>query len=242
MAMKLYQFPISHYCEKVRFALDYKGLDYKVKNLLPGVHRLTTSRIGKGSSVPLLSHDGYGIQGSAKIISYLDETFPERPLTPSDPSRRGEALAWESWLDAEAGVDVRLFCYNTLLKHPPVVQGFFTARGPWWSGLYVRLGYRRLSSMMRRFMNINDETAAAALVRMNSALDRLAETYAQRDYLVGGHFTRADLAAAALFAPMFRPDGYNLKWPDVELEPLDSAVRDMAPRLEWARRIYRDYR
>ena len=38
MSRTLYQFPISHYCEKVRWAMDYKKLEYKAKNLLPGLH------------------------------------------------------------------------------------------------------------------------------------------------------------------------------------------------------------
>ena len=129
--MRLYQFPISHYCEKARFALDYKGLEYSVKNLLPGVHRLTTTRLGKGSSVPLLSHAGNGIHGSAKIITYLDEIAPERPLTPADPVLCEETLTWERWLDEEVGVDVRLYCYHVLLQHPEVVTGLFTTDAPW---------------------------------------------------------------------------------------------------------------
>ena len=40
----LYQFPISHYCEKTRWHLDAKGLPYVTKNLVPGVHRLVLRR------------------------------------------------------------------------------------------------------------------------------------------------------------------------------------------------------
>ena len=54
----LYQFPISHYCEKVRWAMDYKGLDYKLKNLLPGLHLRTTKKIAAKSYVPILIDDG----------------------------------------------------------------------------------------------------------------------------------------------------------------------------------------
>ena len=39
--------------------------------------------------------------------------------------------------------------------------------------------------------------------------------------LIHDEFTRADLTACALFAPLFRPNGYGLKWPtDVE-EPAE---------------------
>ena len=35
----LYQFPLSHFCEKARWLLDYKELDFVAHNLIPGVHR-----------------------------------------------------------------------------------------------------------------------------------------------------------------------------------------------------------
>ena len=89
MALKLYQFAISHYCEKIRWALDYKGLNYETVNLLPGQHVKTIRKLtGEASSVPVLDHDGHVVQGSAAILDYLDQTFPEHPLTPADPDVR----------------------------------------------------------------------------------------------------------------------------------------------------------
>jgi len=72
----LYQFPISHYCEKVRWALDYKQVEYEIKNLIPGLHVSKTRKMAPDSSVPILTHDDEVIQGSDSIITYLDETFP----------------------------------------------------------------------------------------------------------------------------------------------------------------------
>ncbi len=48
----LYQFPISHYCEKTRWNLEAKGLSYRIENLLPGPHRLVTKRLTKGGVAP----------------------------------------------------------------------------------------------------------------------------------------------------------------------------------------------
>jgi glutathione S-transferase len=242
ISMELYQFPISHYCEKVRFALDYKGLDYSARNLLPGLHRQTTTRFGAGSSVPVLCHGSTGIQGSAAIITYLDEISVAKPLTPSEPGLREDALEWERWLDAELGVDVRRYGYHTLLSHRSVVTGFLATDGAWWSRLYLGLAYNRLRAQMRQFMEINDATAEQSLQRIRQGVERLNARYQQREYLVGDRFTRADLAAAALCAPLFMPARYGLDWPDPMPEPLASTARELAPQLEWAQRIYRDWR
>ena len=77
MSRILYQFPISHYCEKVRWAMDHKGLEYKLKNLLPGLHLKTTRKMAKKSSVPILvdtNKQGLPeqIQNSHIILNYLD--------------------------------------------------------------------------------------------------------------------------------------------------------------------------
>ena len=50
--LKLYQFPISHYCEKIRWALEFKNIDHEIKNLIPGLHLLKTKKLAPESSVP----------------------------------------------------------------------------------------------------------------------------------------------------------------------------------------------
>ncbi|MGR9114583.1 MAG: glutathione S-transferase N-terminal domain-containing protein [Gammaproteobacteria bacterium] len=45
--LTLYRFPVSHYCEKVRWALDYKQLDFQTKNLLPGQQRHPRQKAGR---------------------------------------------------------------------------------------------------------------------------------------------------------------------------------------------------
>lgn len=73
MALRLYQFAISHYCEKIRWALDYKNLNHEITNLLPGQHLNTVQKVtsGASTSVPVLIHDNEVIQGSSSILDYL---------------------------------------------------------------------------------------------------------------------------------------------------------------------------
>lgn len=58
--LTLYQFPISHYCEKIRWALEYKRLPYTKIDLLPGSHVGVVKKIAPKSNVPVLVHDDMG--------------------------------------------------------------------------------------------------------------------------------------------------------------------------------------
>src|ERR1044072_7446316 len=112
---ELYDFTFSHYSEKARWALDFKGVPYTPRHLLPGFHMRTTRKLAPRSSVPILKTDTAVIQGSTEIIDFLDQTFPERSLTPPDPHDANSALEWEKYLDVEIGVTLRLwFYYHTL--------------------------------------------------------------------------------------------------------------------------------
>ena len=48
--MTLFQFPISHYCGEARWALEYKGIDYRIKNFVPGPHTAALRKLAPGTS------------------------------------------------------------------------------------------------------------------------------------------------------------------------------------------------
>ena len=81
--MKLLEFPHSHYCEKARWALDYKGIPFQPVPLLPGFHVITVRRYAPDTSVPVFLSDERVVQGSSEIIDYLENKYPSRPLTPA---------------------------------------------------------------------------------------------------------------------------------------------------------------
>ena len=110
---RLYTFTISHFAEKARWSLDYKGIHYQEKRLVPGSHVLFVKRIAPSTFVPVLQDAGRIIQGSSAIIDYVDEHSPEPPLTPADPSERQRTLELERWLDCEFGERVRRVFFST---------------------------------------------------------------------------------------------------------------------------------
>jgi glutathione S-transferase len=51
--LKLYTFNLSHFSEKARWTLDYEGISYEERVLLPGPHQLVTRRIARRTHVPV---------------------------------------------------------------------------------------------------------------------------------------------------------------------------------------------
>ena len=243
MNTTLYQFPISHYCEKVRWALDYKGVPYSKKNLLPGLHMKTTRKLARHSSVPILDHGGTIVQGSSEIISYLDKTLPERLLTPVNPAEAQLVREWERYLDEEVGVHLRRCVYYTLLDYPDIVIGFFAQDGSWWNKPLLKLMFPRVKKLMRARMKIDAAGAAESREHLDAALQRVQAAIADNQpFLVGKQFSRADLTAAALLAPLFMPPQYGLQWPRQMPEPIRELSEQYQPQLEWAAGIYQRYR
>lgn len=238
----LYQFPISHYCEKIRWALSFKKLPYRVKNLLPGPHTRTTKKLAPDTAVPILVHDDRVVQNSSDIISYLDATFPQHGLTPADAELRKESLEWEHYLDKEIGPHIRRFFYHTLLQHPSVLIPVFTHDGPWYGPLMYRLIFPALRKRMRNLLNIKASTAESSRKHVEKAIERLNAHLRGRNYIVGDRFTRADLTAASLLAPLCRPPQYGLDWPRPFPGEIESMIEKNLEKTRWVEELYLRYR
>lgn len=239
--LTLYQFPISHYCEKTRWALDYKHLDYRVKNLLPGLHIGTAKKLTGASSLPILVHDQQVVQNSGAIISYLDAAFPRFPLLP-DAALQQEVLLWEAFADEHIGIPVRHIFYHVLLDHPSVLIPFYTRNGPWYGSLFFKVAFPKIRQAMRNSMNINAKTSAIAQRQLEQAINKINDHLQGRQFLVGDCFTRADLTTAALLAPLCKRTEYGITWPQRFPEPLENIIEQYSAKLAWVKQIYGGYR
>jgi len=198
--IELYQFPFSHFCEKARWALDYKGVRYKPVNLLPGFHVKAVKKLAPKSCLPVLVDGETAIQQSAAIITYLDKTHPDPGLTPNDPVQAQQALEWERYFDEEVGVTLRLWYYHHALPDRDVALKAMLDGAPWYARPLFRLSYPKVREAMQRNMNINEATAERSRRRLLAALDKLDDALAGRRFLVGDRFSRADLTACALLS------------------------------------------
>lgn len=242
----LYQFPISHFCEKVRWALHYRSIPHRYHNLLPGFHAKTIQELrlpSKRNSVPVIQ-DGQTnvvIQGSKSILDYLEEEY-QLGLGSHDASEQAKITYWEQRLDADLGPAVRTYIYNVLLNYPDVMRQIFSHGLPLHKKALMYMVAKPMMGKVRQYGQINHQTALAAHRSLLEIIEDLNQRYEASDYLVGDAFSRADLTAAALLAPFWRIRGYGMKWPS----PMPSRFVNMAGEIQsltpWVARLYRDHR
>jgi hypothetical protein len=152
MAVELFQFAGSHYNEKARWVLDYKGIPHVRHTLLPGPHRLTAMRLSGQPMVPFLRYDGKVVAGSGAIIDALESAHPTPPLYPVDPQLRARALDVQRWFDDQIGPEVRRAKFFDILDDAPYVASIFSRGKDAVSRGAYRAAFPMLGIAMRRGM------------------------------------------------------------------------------------------
>ncbi len=98
----LWHFPVSHYNEKARWALDWKRIPHVRRALAMSYVPRALWATGQ-AKLPILFLDGRAIADSTRIIEALERLQPEPPLYPRDEAARRRALALEDFFDVKRG-------------------------------------------------------------------------------------------------------------------------------------------
>ena len=242
--LRLYTFNISHFSEKARWALDFEGIAYEEKVLVPGPHQLVTRRIARKTHVPVLVHDGHVVQESSAILDYVADRLGGRKLTPHDDAAREQLRTDERALDLAFGLGVQRVLYSAVLSDRALVTDLWTSGGPFWArGFYV-FAYPAVAAVVKRMYKTTDpaavESAKQLFLTRFDELDRVLE---RQPYLGGAAPSRADITVAALLAPICRPPEHRVRWPEVPavLADLEQKLKGR-PTWNHALRMYREHR
>jgi len=101
--IKMYDFPQSPYCQKVRLVLAEKDLSYDtvfvdlIKNEQKNPEFLRLNPYGK---VPVLIDEGEAVYDSTVINEYLEDEYPLPPLMPEDSGERARVRMFEDFADS----------------------------------------------------------------------------------------------------------------------------------------------
>ena len=242
--MKLLEFPHSHYCEKARWALDYKGIPFQAVAIMPGYHVITVRKYAPDTSVPVLLDDKEAVQGSSEIIDYIEQKHPSHSLTPMGADERRACLEIEHTMDEKLGETIRQILYHRLLAYPDFIRYCFTHPMTRYKQWIFSLLYPILRNKIYKTYVISDAKVEQAKREFDVAMGAIEKTLSRRRYLVGEQFTRADLSVASMLSLLVMPPEHPFPWkeiPDPKARTFCDEYRDH-PVYEWVRKMYRDHR
>lgn len=197
--------PLSHYCEKARWALDRVRLPYREEPHAPLVHRISTRR-NNGGTVPVLVHGNARFTDSTDILAHADTVCGGDLLYPRDTALRSEVEALEELFDKELGPHVRRWAYGHLLSDTKLLRSVWSRGVPRFEAGLVAVIAPLARLLVRSAYKITPEGAERSLARVHGVFRTVGERLRPgRRFLVGERFTAADLTFAALAAPVLFP-------------------------------------
>lgn len=223
--------PISHYCEKVRWALDRQKVPYREEGHAPLLHALATLPATgfRIRTTPVLIDDNPGAQhviaDSTDCLRYLAARYGASWLY-SPP----EAALLEDQLDSELGPHTRRLVYSYILPDSERVVPLLTRGTPALEARLVAPLFPLIRRIMQRAMRIDAAGVERSRDQIRQQLDLISERLRDgRRYLCGDTLSAADLTFAALAAPVTLPRGYG-RFELPALETLPPPLRDEIER------------
>jgi len=191
--LHLYHFVMSNCSQRVRLALEEKGLEWESHHLnLPGREHLTEDyqRINPKGVVPTLVHDGVVVIESNDILAYLDDHFPSPPLRPGNLDERARM---EERIDAASGAQATIKVLSHELLFRP-----FRKIGPADLALFEK---EHRDKNLVEFMRDYSENGPAWRARferaqsdLTAALDALDAALDTAPWLSGPNYGLADIS------------------------------------------------
>ena len=223
--------PISHYCEKARWALDRAGVRYRERPHLQLIHWLAVRRAGGGRTAPVLVCGDRVLADSAEIVAEADTRAPDaRRLYPDDPAAADEVRELEREFDERLGPQGRLWMYDALRGRRDIAIAYACTGVPAWERRVLPVAYPLVTRVIDRYLRITPDAVARSEAEVRGIFDAVAERLADgRPYLCGDRFTAADLTFAALAAAVLMPPEYGvpLPQPDELPQPMAAMVREL---------------
>lgn len=243
--LELYQFEMSHYVEKVRLILDYKGLPYRKIEVTPGIGQLELFQMSGQRKVPVLKDGSEIIPDSTAIAEYLDRKYPEKPIIPTDPKQKGQVLLIEQWADESLGINARKGLIGSLSQN----QSFRTAVLPASTPDVLK---NLVGAIPGEFLGVLGSGVGMGPDAVKEATDALKRSFTalslilmEQPYLVGDSPTLADFAVAGLSMYAKFPIGGYLNIPESLKGKGVAGIADVSifdPFFNWRDKLYADFR
>ena len=165
---RLYHFPLSPFCRKVRLSLAEKRIEVELVEERYWEQDADFLRRNPAGKVPVLKLGNKTMAESAAICEYLEEAYPTPPLMPRDAETRYEVRRLVAWFDDKFNAEVTR-----------------------------KLMAERVFKKMMGGGSPDSSNLKAGLKAIKFHLDYMAWLLEQRRWLAGNEMSLADFAAAA---------------------------------------------
>ena len=197
---RLLTIPISHFCEKARWALERAGLAYREERHVQGVNRIVSKRRRRprdAARAGLRDRRAGGVRGDPA----LRRRAPARSRGGCSRTAQEEIAALCRELDAGLGPDGRRLMYAHMLPRKDFMLEFNDVGVPRWEDVMMRRLWPVVARWGAAELEVRDDTLEQDRPRVLAAFDAIAARLEDgRPYLFGERFTAADLTFAALAA------------------------------------------
>lgn len=176
--IRLYHFPLSPFCRKVRLTLAEKRLEVELveeRYWEPSPDFLRRNPAGK---VPVLKVENRVLSESQAICEWLEESVPQPALMPRDPDGRYEVRRLCAWFDDKFHNDVTSKLLYERVNKKVMGQGYPDSRNVKMGASQIKLHLEHMNTLLdeRRWlagdqMTLADFTGAAHL----SCLDYISD-------------------------------------------------------------------
>ena len=212
--VRLYLIPWSHFCDKVRWALDLKGMPYEkvtynTTGKTSGLERAPKSMIkltpiiedpnNSNSEKPIFMSD------STPILRYLDENYSNSsPLFPTSDKQAVIDLCLR--LDSTLGPYVRRLAYVQIIgEYPRILCLMQSVKYPWANNpndIRSRIIARFVACFVIARFRLHRIREDQVVESTEQVLLDMSARLQNSNYLVGNSFTAADITFCSLFKPL----------------------------------------
>src|SRR5215472_16797128 len=213
--------PVSPYCELARWVLDARGIPYIEECHAPVFHLIATRKCGGTTTVPVLDTGEVALLDARAVVDYYEgRSRQDQKLYPSVSSDEAEPRRLFNFFFDSLGVSICAWAYAQMLEVRASTARAWAFKGPWWERVGVYAFYPFLATEVRRSLGLKSDTVAREAAAIDAALSQIEARLADgRRYLMGDSFTAADLALAALSAPIVIPPQYGGPLPSINELP-----------------------
>jgi glutathione S-transferase len=191
--LELYHSTNSVCAQKIRIALKEKGQEAKdhIMTLRGDQYEPAYLKLNPNGVVPTLIHDGRPIIESSLILYYLDDTFPEPPLMPNEPSERHRVRMYNKLIDEYVHNACTILTFATAFR-----PAFLKMAPEAWQTEIDKTPLKRRAEYKRSVIahGLDSEFVGEALAHHRKLLSWMADSLKEGPYLAGESFSNADCA------------------------------------------------